>query len=67
MSSTSPISHKADQGREERHLTLVGMHVMGWTSDLMSKHATHSRGMEERHGTREHYEQGSVFGGGEGV
>lgn len=27
------------------------MHVMGWTSDLTSKHGTHGKGMEE--GTRD--------------
>lgn len=32
----------------QRHRRLVGMHVMGWTSDLASRHGAHGRGMEER-------------------
>lgn len=36
------------QGEGKRHRRLVGMHMMGWTSDLMSKHGTHGKGMKER-------------------
>lgn len=44
---TRPIPCKAP-GEGKRHRRLVGMHVMGWTSDLTSKHGTHGKGMKER-------------------
>lgn len=58
----SPISCKASGGGK-RHGRVVGMHVMGWTSDLTSKHGTHGKGMEERDTWQgRHYKQKSVFG-----
>lgn len=48
---TSPISCTSIREEEERHRRLVGMHEMGWTSDLTSKHGAHGKGMKE--GTRD--------------
>lgn len=45
---SSNLSGKALEGGGGRHGRVVGMHVMGWTSDLTSKHGTHGKGMEER-------------------
>lgn len=36
----------------QRHSRLVGMHVMGWTSDLTSRHGARQGGGEEGHVTR---------------
>lgn len=61
MRGTSISCKASEQGEETRRV--VGMHIMGWTSDLTSKHGTHGKGMEERDTWQgRHYKQKSVFG-----
>lgn len=44
---TAPVSRLEGIGRGG-DTGVVGMHVMGWTSELTSKHGTNGKGMEER-------------------